>query len=258
MKANHSLLRAPALVAAFLSLAAALPAAEPVHIVCIGDSITQGRGGHASSGKKVIPTNGWRWAFWKKTVDAEIPVKFVGSKTEGFGSTPSYPRYRGKQFDNRHEARWGWTTEGIRKALKESGAAWTADAALIYLGTNQEKLGLWQKLTDPHGVRRTACAMKGLVKDLRARNPHMLIALRLPQGEGPRERGLEREFRKIAAEFNLPGSPATAVSAPADWQWDPKKPDSDTVDGCHPNKRGDEKIAQGFFDAIRPLLTEAH
>lgn len=248
--------RIPTVLALFMLFAATLPAAEPVKIVCIGDSITQGRGDKAASGKPVISTDGWRWAFWKKTVDEGIPVRFVGSKNDGFESTPSYPDYKGKKFENRHEARWGWTTEGTRDVLRQSPAAWNADVALIYLGTNREKLTRWQKLTDPHGIRRTTRAMHGLVKDLRKRDPAMRIVLRLPQGDGPREKGLDAAFRRIARDFNRPDAPAVVVSAPSDWHWDPKKPHADTVDGCHPNKRGDEKIAQGFFEALRPWLAK--
>ena len=249
--------RTPAAIIALFCLAAKLPAAEPVRVVCIGDSITQGRGSTATSGKKVIPTDGWRWAFWKKTVDAGAPVQFVGSLSEGFQSTPTYPRYRGEVFQNRHEARWGWTTEGTRNVLAKSAPAWDADIALIYLGTNKEKPTPLQNLTDPHGVRRTARAMRNLLDDLRKRNPGMGLALRLPQGDGPREKGLSRAFRRIALDFDRPGAPAVVVPAPADWHWDPKTARADTVDGCHPSKRGDEKIASGFFGAVGPWLTKS-
>lgn len=246
--------RTLAAIVALLCLAAKLPAAEPVRVVCIGDSITQGRGNTAASGKKVIPTDGWRWAFWKKTVDEGVPVQFVGSLSEGFQSTPAYPRYKGEVFQNRHEARWGWTTEGTRNVLAKSAPAWNADIALIYLGTNKEKPAPLQNLTDPHGVRRTARAMRNLVKDLRKRNPAIGLVLRLPQGDGPREKGLSRAFRSIAHDFDRPGARAAVVPAPADWHWDPTKPSADTVDGCHPSKCGDEKIARGFFEAVQPWL----
>ena len=41
------------------------------------------------------------------------------------------------------------------------------------------------------------------------------------------------------------------------WHWDPKDPDTDTVDGCHPNPRGDAKIAGDFFATLKPLLGAA-
>lgn len=254
------------LSSSLLALAVVLPVcgamagpdtSAPLRVVCIGDSITQGRGDRTISGKKIKPTDGWRWAFWKKTVDAGIPVTFVGSMTTGFESTPVYPGYKGKAFENRHEARWGWTTEAERDILKKNGAAWDADVALIYLGTNREKLTLWQKMTDPLGVHRTGKAMRNLLSDLRTRNPYMAIAVRLPQGDGPRDKALDVAYRRIVADFNRPGAPAVIVTAPTGWVWNPKAANTDTVDGCHPNKQGDEKTARGFFQALQAMAGES-
>ena len=231
--------------------------AEPVRIVCIGDSITQGRGDTSASGKTVIPTDGWRRAFWTRAVDAGLPVRFVGTLTTGFESTPVYADYKGQTFENRHEARWGWTTEGQLEKLRETSREWTADVALIYLGTNREKLTDEQKQTDPAGIARTTAAMRGLLALLRDNNPRLALLVRLPVGDDTRARGLTASVRELAAEFDRPGAPARAVPAPADWQWDPKAVPTDTIDGAHPNKTGDAKIADGFFTAARPLLKKA-
>jgi hypothetical protein len=79
--------------------------AAPLRIVAIGDSITQGRGDHANSSAKRTPTYGWRYAFWKKCIDAGIDCQMAGSMSTGFESTPDYPDYQGKKFANCHEAR---------------------------------------------------------------------------------------------------------------------------------------------------------
>lgn len=229
----------------------------PVRVVCIGDSITQGRGNLSGAGKNRTPTDGWRWAFWTRAVDAGIPVKFVGTMTTGFESTPVYADYKGQTFENRHEARWGWTTESQLGKLRETSREWTADVALIYLGTNREKLTDDQKKTDPDGIARTTAAMRGLLALLRENNPRMTLLVRLPVGDDSRARGLTGSFRQLAAEFDRPGAAARAVAAPADWQWDPKKEITDTIDGAHPNKNGDTKIAAGFFDAALPFLKNA-
>lgn len=227
---------------------------DSVRIVCIGDSITQGRGGVSASGQTRVPTDGWRWAFWTRAVDAGLHVKFVGTLTVGFESTPAYADHKGLVFENRHEARWGWTAEAQLERLRETGKAWTADIALIYLGTNREKLTDEEKKTDPDGIARTTAAMRGLLALLRENNPRMALLVRLPQGDDSRCLGLNKSYLKIVAEFDRPDAPARVVQAPADWRWDPKQPGTDTIDGCHPTKSGDAKIAAGFFDAALPLL----
>ena len=188
--------------------------AAPLRIVAIGDSITQGRGDHAGSGAKWTPTYGWRYAFWKNCVDAAIECRMVGSMTTGFESTPEYPEYRGKKFLNCHEARWGWTAEGQRDKLRETSKQWTADVALIYLGTNREPFSETEKNHDPEGILRTARAMRDLVAILRMNNPRMAIVIRGFAGGDARSEGLTRQYQKLAAELSTANSPVV-ISMPS-------------------------------------------
>jgi lysophospholipase L1-like esterase len=226
---------------------------SPIKVVCIGDSITQGRGPHSKSGTPWPVVTGWRYDFWKLAVDDGVPIEFVGTMTDGFESTPDYPDYKGQQFKNMHEARWGWTTEGVLEKLKEVHTQWKADVALIYLGTNREALTDEEKQTDPDGIARTVKAMEGIVSLLRQDNPHTIILIQALPGVGARV-SLDDGYRKMASELSTPDSKIVVVGPTADWQWDPKQPDSDTVDGCHPNKNGDFKLASDFWKILKPLL----
>ncbi|MBE3123778.1 MAG: hypothetical protein IMZ65_03155, partial [Planctomycetes bacterium] len=89
------------LVSVDLIRAAETPPA-PVRIVCIGDSITQGRKG-AEGDPKNAPTYSYRYPLWKKLLDAGVNVDFVGTQKTGFEGSPAYAPYRGKEFDNEHE-----------------------------------------------------------------------------------------------------------------------------------------------------------
>jgi len=226
--------------------------AAPLRVVCIGDSITQGRGNRNGSGAEVVPTDGWRYAFWKNCVAAGYPIEFVGSTNTGFESTAAYPDFQGQKFSNLHEAHWGWTAEQIRDQLKKTSALWTADLALVYLGTNRERPTEEEKASDPEGIARTVAAMRSIVEILRANNPKIAIVLRSPGGDEPRSQQLETAYQKMANDLGTPASPISIVLQGSDWQWDPKASNTDTVDGCHPNKQGDQKIADGFFQK-RPL-----
>ena len=67
-----------------LLLSTTLMAADPVRIVCIGDSITQGRAGRGTT----VPTYSWRYPLWQACVDAGATVDFVGAMTTGFEGSP--------------------------------------------------------------------------------------------------------------------------------------------------------------------------
>jgi lysophospholipase L1-like esterase len=239
-----------------LLLSAILPlkAADSIRVVCIGDSITQGRGDHSHNGFKWPVVDGWRYDFWKNCIDAGIPIKFVGTMTTGFESTPDYPDYKGQKFEDIHEARWGWTTEGEYNKLKEVQSQWTADVALIYLGTNTEPLSDAEKTSDPFAIARTTTAMRNIVLLLRQNNPKVAIFIREILGGDARAPGVNAGYIKLAQELSTPDSPIVAITPNPAWQWNPKLPNCDTVDGCHPNLQGDVKLASDFWNAAKPVL----
>jgi lysophospholipase L1-like esterase len=228
-------------------------AAQPIRVVCIGDSITQGRGDHSKSGNAWLPTDGWRYDFWKLSIDNNVPIQFVGTEKEGFESTPTYADYKGQTFNNLHEAHWGWTTEAVFNKLKETQSQWTADVALVYLGTNKEKLDDAEKASDPDAIARTTAAMRGIILLLQQNNPKISICIRELLGSDARSKGLNESYEKLATELSTSTSKIVTVPVPVDWQWDPKKPNTDTIDGCHSSKSGDQKIADGFWTAFSSL-----
>ena len=101
--------------ALLLLLAFCNPSADaaPLRVVCIGDSIAQGRGNRTASGNDGLPTDGWRYAFWKDCVEAGHPIKFVGSTSTGFESTPVYADCRGR-FRCGGRSRRGQPGRGVR------------------------------------------------------------------------------------------------------------------------------------------------
>ena len=228
-------------------------ASLPTKVVCIGDSITQGRGDKSKSGKEWLPTDGWRYDFWKLSIDNNVPIQYVGTETTGFESTPPYASYKGQTFNNRHEAHWGWTTEGVFSQLQKTQSQWTADVALVYLGTNKEKLSDSEKASDPDAIARTTAAMRGIILLLQQNNPKVSIIIRQLLGSEARSKGLNESYQKLATELSTPTSKIVTVAPPADWQWDWRKNPADTIDGCHSSKSGDQKIAGGFWQAFSSL-----
>lgn len=103
-----------------LAILLLLPAAAaPVRIVCIGDSITQGRKGIGEH----KPTQSYRYPLWKKLVDLGASVDFVGSLPGGFEGDPDWPEYKGKAFDREHEGHWGGPPAGFAKSCPSGSKA---------------------------------------------------------------------------------------------------------------------------------------
>lgn len=228
------------------SAPAPAPIPSPVHIVCIGDSITQGRQGGGSN----APVYSYRYDLWKKFIDAAIPVDFVGSLNGGFEGDPSWPDYLGHAFDRDHEGHWGWKTVDVADNL----TAWTAtypapaDIALVLLGTNDTALG------QPTPPQPTVDAMTRIIATLRARNPNVVVIIGQCYEEWAPFPALRAAMVTLAAAQTTATSPVVTVDHSPGWVSDPAKPDTDTVDWVHPNQKGDAKLATNWFAAIQPFL----
>lgn len=228
------------LFAALLSVSAL--SAEPLKVVCIGDSITQGRKGK----DKVVPTFSYRYPLWKKFVEAGIPVLFVGAQKTGFEGSPDYEDFKGQKFVNDNEGYWGWTTEAVSGKLKESSKNWKADLATILLGTNDKDK---EKSLEP-----TLKAMEEIVATLRANNPKMIIFIGQPFQEWKPFPELGKAYDDLAKKLSTADSPVHSVKTSEGWVSKPDLPGACTVDWVHPNPIGDEKVATAFFAAIKPVL----
>lgn len=222
-----------------------LPApAAPVRIVCIGDSITQGRKG----GGEHKPTQSYRYPLWKKCVDLGAGVDFVGSLQGGFEGDPEWPDYKGKTFDREHEGHWGWTTRAVREKLPEWIQGYTPDVALIMLGTNDPnpKLGVT--------VEDTAKETEQLIDILRGKNPRITILLGKPFQEWAPFPELRDRLDALAKAKSTAASPIVTVDLSKGWVSKPDAPGAHTIDWVHPNAEGDARLAGLWADALRPHL----
>ncbi|MCW8129437.1 MAG: hypothetical protein KIS92_03555 [Planctomycetota bacterium] len=235
-------MKLPGVVTAMVLMLGAAHAAEPLKVVCIGDSITQGRKGVG----KHVPTLSYRYPLWKKFVDANVAVQYVGAQKTGFEGSPEYPDHNGKKFVNDNEGYWGWTTEGVSGKLKETSKTWKADLAIVMLGTNDKDK---EKSLEP-----TLKAMAEIVATLRANNPKMIVVIGQPFQEWKPFPELSKAYAELAAKLNTAESPVLTVATSTGWV---SKPDLDgtcTVDWVHPNAVGDEKLASAFFELLKPVL----
>src|SRR5579862_821314 len=219
-------------------------AADPVRIVCIGDSITQGRKG----GGPNKPTQSYRYPLWKLLVDLGANVDFVGSLGGGFEGDPEWPDYRGKPFGRRHEGHWGWTTRAVREKLPEWIRGYTPDIALILLGANDANPKLNLTIDD------TAKDMEQLIDILRAKNPGIVVLLGKPFMEWKPFPEMRERFDVLAKAKTTAVSPVVTVDLSKGWISKPDSPGTHTVDWVHPNADGDSKLAGAWAEALQPQL----
>jgi len=224
-----------------------------VKILPLGDSITQARNNRAS----------YRHPLWKKLIDADIEFEFVGSMNTQLGTffpgTPPQPDHKGHIFDPDHEGHYAWQASDIAYGhnpnnntgsgrLSEWLLNYDFDIALVHLGTNDAHLG--------QSNAQITGEIKDVIEALRNDNPHaiVLLALLIPTAKsGAKQSPIERlnvSIPSLVSEMNTLESPVILVD-----QFTGFNAEFDTYDGVHPNARGEDKMAQRWFDAIVAVLS---
>ncbi|MBI5723999.1 MAG: G-D-S-L family lipolytic protein [Planctomycetes bacterium] len=221
-----------------------LPAA--FKLVCIGDSITQGRKGKGDAMDRM--TYSWRYPLWKMFVDENIQVDFVGSLSIGFNGDADWADYKGKKFDRDHEGHWGWTTAAVAEKLPGWIEKYTPDAAMILLGSNDK--------AKDKGMDPTIQAYTSIIETLRKKNPNVLILIGPPFQEWEPFPAMRKALEELAGKLTTKQSPIVIVDLSKDWVSDPKKAGTCTADWVHPNEKGDEQLAKKWFEGIKPFLAK--
>lgn len=245
MTAHRTASAALGLFSILLTAAVAAPAAEtqPLHIICIGDSITQG-------GKAGRPEYTYRWPLAAMLKDAGVKFDFIGSRCKGLNEEAKWPDVRGEAFDADHEGYYGSKTAAVRDNLRETLPAIPApDIALIHLGTNDQKaMDFTKAVVKP---------LKDIIGLLRKKNPNVVVLvghLNLNDGSALQIRPL---VEAMAAEMSTKKSPVVAVHHYNGWIEKPDAKGADTFDWVHPNPRGQRKMAKAWFEAMEPYLPGA-
>ncbi len=217
-----------------------------VRVLPLGDSITNGWGAQQS----------YRYALWKKVLDAGGSTDFIGTLNSVDGGNPVWPDHLGRNFDRDHEGHSGWTAGQIAGSLPSWLAAYFPDLGLIQLGTN-DGIG-----SGADGVTSALNGLSANVQRLRERNPDVkiFVAKLIPIDTehpgwtgGPGRSALSGHVTTLngrldawAAALTTARSPIRVVDQSAGFN-----ARTDTFDGLHPNAGGEEKMAQRWWDAIR-------
>ncbi|MFE6526168.1 GDSL-type esterase/lipase family protein [Streptomyces sp. NPDC057794] len=210
--------------------ASAAPAAEPVRVMPLGDSITGSPGC-------------WRAVLWNRLVSSgRTGIDFVGTLP---------PQACGQAHDGDNEGHGGElaTQAADRNLLPGRLAATDPDIVVMHYGTND----VWSGIAPD----RILAAYTKLVGQMRASNPDMriLVAQLIPMNPGScaacaqRVVDLNARIPAWARATGTDRSPVTVVD-----QWTGFSTAGDTYDGVHPNASGDAKIAARWFPALAAAL----
>ena len=216
---------------------------DPIRILCVGDSITQG-------GKEDRPEYTYRYPLQQKLYAAGIPFDFIGSRQTGLQPGATWPEIApGIPFDPDHEGYYGNKTADV---VHQVEAAWSdtspaPDFVLIHLGTNDQK-------AEDHAASVQA-PLREFIGFLRSQNPRVVILLgHLNFNDSAGAFTIRPLVQTLAEELTTPDAPIITVAHYKGWQEKPDAPGADTFDWAHPNPQGQEKMATHWFAAFQPYL----
>ena len=204
-------------------------AQEITRILPLGDSITQGG--------KERPS--YRRTLWLKLKQHGYNVDFVGSQTEFHKASPPDKLL---DFDLDHEGHWGWEANEIAHSLPTWLESYTADIALVHLGTNDFNRG------EP--IPHTLNDLDSVLSLLRQSNPDITILLaKIVPIRFKSTRKFNNALGEWASTKSTPRSKLILVD-----QYTNYYSLFYNYDRYHPNSWGEEKMANQWFDALSAIL----
>ena len=218
--------------------------AEPLRIMPVGDSITQGGGGTPT-------TVGYRYDLYQTMTDAGADVDYVGSGDKLFNNnTPSaaeYPNYF-TSFDRDHEGHWGWTAATVNNNfagyLNGLGPN-VPDVVLIHLGTNdlrQTQHSLSQRITNAiNGI-------DGIIDKTRAANSDARFYIAtIDDAFSHNFVGQYNSALSVYAQGKTTTQSAVGI---VDLVGNGYNISTMTYDGTHMNRAGEQFTAEQFYNAL--------
>lgn len=214
----------------------AVQTADPVRILLVGDSVTQGSAGDWT----------WRYRLWQHFEESGVPVDFVGPRDDLYDNvtaTQGSTAYADPDFDRDHAARWGMMLGAMDVPIGQLVATYHPDVVVEMLGVNDL---IAPSLSPPDVV---AAGVQQLVTDARAADPGVDIVLgQVTQTWFAGVADFDSRLDDVAAATTTAESQVVVARTAAGYDQS-----ADTWDGSHPNARGEMRIAAAMADALHEL-----
>jgi acyl-CoA thioesterase-1 len=209
-----------------------------VNIMPFGDSVT-------AFGSD--PESSYRYWLWQKLQTAGFNnIDFIGHSSGVADGAPAQT-----DFDQNYEGGGNdWTSLTALNDADTAGSL-NPDIVLLDFGSNDFGEG-WE--TAKASATRTN--LDQVIETLRAHNPNVIVVLAKPTGWVTSDKA-EKKFQsaligavaKAAQDEKKAGAKIVLVGLHGGFN--PKK---DTKDGTHPNVRGEQMIANKYFEALKKIL----
>jgi lysophospholipase L1-like esterase len=225
-----------------------LYASKTVHIMPLGDSITEGGYYLHSKDTEKNKFIAYRAMLWSKLHDANYSVDFVGSKSGG----KDYKDYNDTTFDMDHEGHNGWKADEIDGIIDTSLTTNPADVVLLHVGTND--------LVQKYDIESTVTDITNILDKIKAHNTHTTVVV---------ARIINRmTYNQETTDFNVAlntmvqsritnGDDIILVDmengADINYSTD-MVPDTPSLGGLHPNETGYTKMADLWLSALKTVI----
>jgi lysophospholipase L1-like esterase len=221
-----------AVAAWLLACGCAHALAQPLKILCVGDSVTQGGG---DPGREEYS---YRVPLKKLLTALDVPTTFIGTRHGGLVPEASGP----DGFDGPHEGYYGKRTAYVAARVEENlDRLPQPDIVLVQLGTND--LDTW----DPH--ESIIAPLRQMIARLRQHNPRVAVVVSPPNFNSVKVRWIALLEARMAEQLSTVSSPVITVGPPATWD-----ASTDTFDGAHPTPTGQMKMAANWVGAMSPWI----
>lgn len=200
-------------------------------IMPLGDSITEGYSSRDS----------YRWHLWRLMQQSGFDVDFVGSVRP--------QALTDNEFDADHEGHWGFLASQILRGLPRWLAANTPDIVLLHIGTND--IG---SCSGPNETAKTTQQIIDLIQD-HNQNTIILLAKIVPidfDGQCDSGKSIDEMVRQLNQRLEVISTDKPDIVIVDLYSALDAK--SDFRDMVHPNTQGFKKMAEGWFQALEPIL----
>jgi lysophospholipase L1-like esterase len=200
-------------------------------VMPLGDSITYG----IEDGESLQSmTGGYRRYLWKKLIEGEYTVDFVGSVISGDRLTP--------EIDPEHEGHPGWTSYEIAEKMQTYLSNSNPDTILLHIGTNDHSTSVVGVTTILNEIENHAEETKSTI--------NVIVALIIDRSYYTDLiiSGFNHNLELIIKERIKAGHKNLTL---IDMHDDAGLIEEDYANGTHPNSAGYEKMAEVWFNALK-------